>query len=313
MIRALRPTDILAYLAFRRLTPDSEALTRADGATVPPTFKAFLSGSFALEPSHERWVSLERGRIVGLIAARARPGADVWDVDQLIAASTVDSDRVYLKLLEHLCCQAVEAGVQKVFLRLREDSDALPAAHQAGFLKFTTESVYLHDGESPPLLGALEGLRPRRPADHQAIFQLYSAVVPAFVRQVEGLTLQEWRWTDGWRTRSMPWRASAGCRRDFVVSDGAAISAWLRIDAKTRLIVPLVAGHDPEVVRDLLAFGLANLGPGGTVALPLREYQVAIGPQLEELGFVLVARHALLAKALALRVPEGKLVPIRAS
>lgn len=312
MIRTPRPTDVLAYVAFRNQTPDNEAVTTAGGKTIAPTIGALLGGSLALNPRRERWVLVDQGQIVGLVAAKARSGADVWDVDELMAAPAADADRVYARLLEHLCGQAVEDGVQKVFLRLHEESEATIAARQAGFFRYTTEHVYHHADATPPTV-ALDELSPRRPVDHQALFQLYSAAVPAFVRQVEGLTLQEWRWTDGWNVHPVLWRPVSPRRRDFVVREGSAIVAWLQVDLRARLLRLLVDAREAELARVVLAFGLAHLGSGGPVTLPLREYQAALRPHLEEQGFELVARHALLAKALAIRVPEGKMVPIRAS
>ncbi len=311
MIRAFRPTDVVAYMAFRKQTPDNEALVRADGKAATPTIGALLGGP--LEPRRERWVLIDRGQIVGLVAAKARSGADVWDVDELMAAPAASPDRVYARLLEHLCRAAVEEGVQKVFLRLREDSEAVAGARQVGFFRYTTEQIYQHAPASSPAV-ALDGLRLRRPIDHQALFHLYSGAVPAFVRQVEGLTLQEWRWTDGWNGRAMPWQPTGTWRRDFVLCGGHGdVAAWLQIEHRTRQLRLLVDGREGELARAVVAFGLAHLGPGGPVTLPLREYQAALRPHLEEQGFTLVAQHALLARALASRIPEGKMVPVRVS
>ncbi len=111
----------------------------------------------------------------------------------------------------------------------------------------------------------------------------------------------------------MPWRPTSPYRRDFVVSDGSAVVGWLQVDHRARLLRLLVDNREPDLARPILAFGLAHLGPGGPVVLPLRDYQAALRPCLEEQGFAMVAQHALLARALAIRVPEGKLVPVRAS
>lgn len=310
MIRAPRPTDVFAYLAFRSQTAENEALIRADGKTAVPTVTALLGGS--LEPRSERWVLVDRGQIVGLVGARARFGADVWDVDQLIASSSADTDRVYRRLLEHVCRQAVQEGVQKVFLRLHEESEALSAARHAGFVKYAAEHVHYQPEPRPSVLSVPDGLRPRCPIDHQAIFQLYCSAVPAFVRQVEGLTLQEWRWTDGWRPHPMPWRPGGLRRRDFALRDGGNVVAWLQVDPRGRQLALLVDSRKPEVARSVLAYGVAELGRG-PITLPLREYQLALQPELEEQGFRPVARHALLARMLVSRVPEVRLVPIQAS
>ena len=79
MIRALRPTDVLAYLEFRGLVPGNEALLGADGAMIPPDLRGFFGQSLALEPRRETWVQIENGHIIGLVSAKARYGADIFE------------------------------------------------------------------------------------------------------------------------------------------------------------------------------------------------------------------------------------------
>lgn len=312
MIRALRPTDVLSYLAFRNQSPANEALVQVGGRAIAPALSALPRGSQLLEPTGARWVAIERGQIAGLVAARSRFGADTWDVDQLLISPRIDSpDRVYSRLLDHLCARAVEEGVQKVLLRLNEDSEAVVAAGQASFFRYTTEDVYVYSySGQPPAHVAIDGLRPRRPIDHQPLFQLYTAAVPAYVRQVEGLTLQEWRWTDGWSSRRMSWRPGGGDRRDFVVWGGDSLTGWLRLGSRSRSIALLDDGREPGLAPEAISFGLAHLGQGAPASVTVRDYQAGLTPWLAERGFRLVARHVLLARALAIRVPELKLVPV---
>ncbi len=314
MIRALRPTDVLAYLAFSRQNPDNEALCGAVGEPVSPTLSGFLGDAIALDARRSHWVLFDQGDIKGLIAVRARFGADIWDVERLLLAPDAEYEGTLSKLLNHMLMHAAEEGVQRVFLRIREGSDSLVTARRMGFLTYTWEQVFARPMDaSVAVAKPSEGVevRPRRPVHHQPIFQLYTSSVPAPVRQVEGLTLQEWRWTDGWQVSAIPWSRDVARRQDFVAVGPEGVVGWLQVDHLSRMLTVLVT--PPEVARLLIGFGVRQLGPGGPYRLPLRDYQTSLEPVLEELGFVPGDRHILLARSLAIRVPEAKLVPVQAS
>src|SRR3972149_88373 len=59
--RALRPTDVLAHLSFRRQSPDNEALCGADGQTLAPKLVDFLGDSLAIDNRRAHWALFERG------------------------------------------------------------------------------------------------------------------------------------------------------------------------------------------------------------------------------------------------------------
>jgi hypothetical protein len=272
-----------------------------------------LGRSLALRPGVETWVQIENGQIHGLIAARARFGTDVWDIDQLVIAPSLDEDRVCLRLLDHLCSAAAEEGVLKVFLRLPDDSPWATATRQAGFVHYTSEQIYVLPAMEPLERPSLAGLRPRRPADHLALFHLYSAAVPAHVRQIEAMTLQEWRWNDNWGFASVASvrPALSRRRRDLVVQGETDLIAWLQVQTHSRsvrLLNDAESGLEPGL---LLRRALAELAPPGPVACPVRDYQGELVAPLEDLGFVPGESHALFARLLAARIPERRLVPAR--
>jgi hypothetical protein len=313
LIRALRPTDLPAFLNFRARAPANEALlgpaVRADGLS----FKEFVGRSLALNPGRETWVHVEQGQLYGLVAARARFGTDVWDIDHLMVSPGLDDDRVCLRLLTHLCEAAVEEGVHKVFLRLPLDSPWLQPARQAGFLHYTTEHVLVLPTFEPGAKPVVPGLRPRRPADHQPLFQLYTSSVPGQVRQIEALTLQEWRWTDNWGFSSVVSlrRAMRRRRRDLVVQDEGRVTAWVQVETTARTIQILLDAGEAPPISDLLNRGLAELPPGRPVAFAMRDYQGELSGPLEERGFRQIESQALLAQMLTVRLPERRLVPAR--
>src|ERR1041384_2782450 len=114
MIRALRPTDVLAYLTFyNRLThePMREGTRQpAEFSQALPLTLGFLGRSLGGEMGRESWVQIDHGRISGLVAAKRREGADVWDVDQLHILSSADASRTATRLLEQLLSAAVDEG-----------------------------------------------------------------------------------------------------------------------------------------------------------------------------------------------------------
>lgn len=316
MIRALRPTDLLAFVDFCRQV--SGAL--ADGSIGPlpaiPTVRSFWSHSLALEPGRESWVQIEHGRISGLVTAKHREGADVWHIDQLLILPSSDAGRTCTRLLEHLLTAAADEGIQKVYLRLTTADPAIEWACRVGFFQYCTEYVYYLD-EVPTFAhpAAVARLRPRRASDHQALFQLYCAVVPFRIRQAEGMTLHEWRWTDGWQIRHLgfplPFRTSR--RQDYVVEAMPRLNGWLQIDRRRRRVSILTNPNEMPDVDGLLRVGLAQLGPGRSADCVARDYQPDVISALEEHHFREVGHYSLLARALAVRIPEAKLVPIRAS
>lgn len=313
LIRALRPTDLPAFLKFRARAPVNEALLGPAERASALSLREFLGRSLALNPRRETWVHVEQGQLYGLVAGRARFGTDVWDIDHLMVTPAVDDDRVCQRLLSHLCEAAVEEGVHKVFLRLPLDSPWLQPARQAGFLQYTTEHVFVLPALDAVAKPSVPGLRPRRPADHQPLFQLYSSSVPGQVRQVEALTLQEWRWTDNWGFTSMAsLRGAMGRRRrDFVLQADDRLSGWVQVDLGHRTIEILVDPDAAAPIDELLARGLAELPPGRPAAFAMRDYQGELRGSVEQRGFRPIESQALLAQMLTVRLPERRLVPAR--
>ena len=319
MIRALRPTDILAYLTFcnqeRQRTDNGADRPGALSFRMMPTVARFLGRSLAVELGRETWVQIDRGRISGLVAAKRREGADVWDVDELAFLPAADAGRTAVRLLEQLLTAAVDEGVQMVFLRLTDGDPSHEWVRQVGFFQYCSEVAYLRN-ELPTLSHVPAGvrMRRRRPADHQALFQLYCASVPFRVRQAEGMTLHEWRWTDGWAVRSTGLGALRGRSRvDFVLDGPERPSAWLQVNHDFRRLTLLADSQQEFNVAEIIRFGISRLGAGGPAVCPVRDYQPAVATALEDAGFASAATESLYARALAARVPELKLVPMRAT
>lgn len=319
MIRALRPTDVWSYVTFCHRVARGQT-SSSGGGRLPsfrtiPVLAAFLGRSLALELGRETWVQIEHGRISGLVAAKRRAGADVWDVDQLAMLPSEDAGRTCIRLLDQLLAAAADEGIQKVFLRLADDDPAQAWVRQAGFFQYCVESVYwraeLPTFARPP---TTVRLRRRRPSDHQSLFQMYCSAVPFRVRQAEGMTLHEWRWTDGWAMKPVGLGVVAGGpRADFVVEASPGLAAWLQVDGRRRRMTILTDAQGSVDVTEILRFGMARLGGARPAWCAARDYQPGLAHALDDNGFTIVRREGLFARALAVRIPELNLVPIRAS
>lgn len=310
-IRALQATDLLPYLSFCKKASPHYGLATARLGASGPALTDFLSVSLPLETARQSWIYTQGGEITGLIAVRAGPGLDTWEVDRL-ACRDKFQDEVCGELLRHLCTVAWEEGIQKIFLRAETPSPLMDTAKQAGFWHYTTEQLYRLAAVPSLAPPCISGLRPRRGADHHALFRLYCAAVPGQVRQVEGMTLQEWRWADGWRLRPAQWGLGLPLgRHDFVLSREDEIEAWLQLAYGSRSLKLICHPREQGAVGHLLDYALAKLPVGGEALCAVRDYQGGLGAPLEERGFAPVAQHALLVRALTLRVPKPKLVPVR--
>lgn len=308
-VRPLQPVDLPAYMAFCRAGPDGHGVVGATGG--PPALHDLLA---SVEPHRQVLVARHDGRIVGLVRVGSGPGLDTWIVDRLLCLPGDAAEETRRALLRHLCGLAADEGIQKIFLRTLAESPLIESATLVGFARYATEDLYrlpsvprLHAAPPP-------GLRPRRGRDHHALFRLYCAAVPGTVRQAEGMTLQEWRWAEGWglRRRLVPTPLSAVQRRDYVLVQDNHSVAWLALERARRRIM-ILTHPDAEVpLGALIRFALTRLPPGRDASCAVRDYQGALGPTLEFLGFRLVTSHALLVRTLTVRVREPKLVPVRA-
>lgn len=316
MIRALRLTDVVAFLALRNRAVLNEALIRPeDIPAIPSLLQSFFRRS--IEMGSQTWVDVQGGQIEGVVAVRPRMGGDIWDVDQLLVGPAGDASAVCRELLAHVSAAARDAGVQKVFLRVRADSPVKLSARRAGFFEYARELVYKLPEFTPLPKPETSVFRPRKRAHHHAIFQLYSASVPCPVREMEGMTLHEWRLVDGWGFTPTELRVGLiglqPRRRDLVLERDGKVVVWAQVDNKNRRLSLLAhPSEPPEVIRNSLLFGLAQFRSAGPIACPVRTYQGQLAGFLEEQGFGLFAEHALLSHCLTVRLPQRQFVPVRA-
>jgi hypothetical protein len=265
-----------------------------------------------LVPPHRHgWIDECDGRAVGMVSVRGRLGSDVWDIEQLIIANGKEGRDAGTALLHTVSDAAANHGIQKVFLRLESDNKVVDSALRAGFYAYTGELLFRinhapRDGEwlPPPF-------RPRRPSDHQALFQMYNALVPAEVRSVEGMTLQEWRWSDGWGLRPVNWITKhLFVRQDFVIEEEGAITAWLKVERHNRTMELLWMPGKTCELNEMMRFGALVLGYWMPCICVVRSFQNSFRLPLESLGFRQVGEHHLLVRSLLARVHQTRLMPV---
>lgn len=312
MIRPLHPTDMPSYLAFARGACYGEDLELCEPGPTPRSLWSFLWRSLAIDVPNHTWIYTQNRSIRGLVEIRNRRGAAVWEVERLLGLQSADTECILGNLLEHLAAVGGEEGVQKIFLRLPSASPLLPVARRAGFFAYTVERLYRGIGARPEPTDSAP--RPRRGFDHLALFEHYSRTVPLRVRQAEAVTLQEWRWLDGWQPRRQFRLNLPRARRDYVVECDGQVRAWLNVDparriARLSLEKPVVG---PQQADALLSYALAQLPADGAVYIPVREYQSGLEASVQRLGLPLVGENTLLVKVLTVRVPERRLVPVGA-
>jgi hypothetical protein len=279
---------------------------------------ATLSALLPLSQETLIYVADDGGKVLGFIQASGQPlgldlpRATVLQVLNLQVVDGTDSDEVAPALVEHLCNQALERGVHRLFVRLPEGDSLLPVFRLRGFRQYATEVVVYADKPAMRSDQFPEGARPVRRGDSRLLYQLYRKVTPQGVSQLEAPTYREWRVLHAeWTSRL----AARGSEKQELAIDQVEMVGWVRAERSS--------GPRPNTVSFIalpessLASGLADLGLSllGDSELPvwssLRHYDSHMIDALRGRGFSVLLTQLLLVKELAVRVPvqEKGLVP----
>lgn len=265
-----------------------------------------LSALLPLTQESLIYVAEEGSRVVGFVQASVYhsstitlTGATALQVLNLVVAADGDQDEIAPPLIEHLCNQALERGVQRLFVRLPTDDTLTPVFRMQGFRQYATETVLYADTPKPVGVEGPAGLRPFRGRDARPLYQLYRKVTPPGVAQVEAPTFKEWR-------------LAGGGGAQFVV-DQVELVAWMRFQkaaAPHPHTLSFLALPDERLQDGLIDHGLSLAGSGAAWA-SLRHYDAHMIDALRGRGFSTLLTQALLVKELAVRVPlaEKGLVP----
>src|SRR4030042_2306385 len=142
MIRPFLPIDLIDIL-LQGKSLSNRAKTKGNISRQERRFltSATLLGQW-LNPQGRRssWVWAKGLRLQGLASARNRSSTSAWEVDRLLLSE--DDEECCLSLLERLSLVGEESGVEKVFLRLPDESPLVDAAKETGFAPHIHETLY---------------------------------------------------------------------------------------------------------------------------------------------------------------------------
>lgn len=314
--RTVRPTDLVALVAFDGRICPNEAKTRdrlGREESSPSPLESALEQWFSFATGRHTWISVRGSTLRGLISARHRSSKAAWEIDCLINAA--GDEALCMSLLDHVSEEAGREGAEKIFLRLNADSPVAPIARRAGFVPVVAEVCYAHRG---PVSGEGNGatpaseeresatlsLRRRSRADAYSLFQLYNVAVPESVRRVEAATFAEWLAA---QERRWLTRRSA----QLVLERDGYLGAWVRTGADGDIgrFDLLVHPRELKLLEPLLLAALARLSGQGILLALVPEYEEPLARLLERLGFETQGRYVVMAKRTTVLVKTPRLAP----
>jgi len=279
-VRLARPTD--APLALTLALDDRAHLIRgADESAQHGAVCTVLRALFPLAMRGRTWVA-RGGESCGLIEAVPRRYVIGWDITCLAVRG--DHEAVLAPLVEAATDHLRNRGVPRLFARC--DDEAATELKPLAFHALARE--YLLVGPDRPVLDASlpDDSRYRMPQDAWPLHQLESAVTPGQVRQLEGLTSQEW----SHRVRSMS---------EIVVERDGRVVGWIgwgqRAGPDLYQIGLLVHPAHRELASDLLRHALKN-NPGRRFVARVRDYQQDVLGAFCEAGFTIQAEEVILLR-----------------
>lgn len=306
---APRPTDLVALMSFDGEVFENQAVTReALGKPSAPPHALAAAIQQWIGRGRRVWIDVRGRQIHGIATARTLASDEAWEIDTLVDAG--EDDDVVPGLLAQASEAAVEAGVSRLLLRLREDAPALPDARRAGFTHALDEELWVLDRPArAPHDARPDNVRAIEEADLHALFQLYNRAFPVGARQALGMTIEEWQ-----AVQERRW-LGRGAAEFLVSADGRARGA-LQASVHGQLTVIAEPGHESCS---------AGLYAAAARTLEDAERVLALEPVcpgtpaafLRELGFEPQERYVLLTKRLARPIFEaipsaaGRTVPTR--
>ncbi|MGE0228383.1 MAG: hypothetical protein AB7I38_09280 [Dehalococcoidia bacterium] len=190
---APRPSDLVALMSFDGEVFENQAVTReALGKPSSPPHALAATVQQWLGRGRRVWIDVRGRQIHGIATARPLASDDAWEIDTLVDAGA-DEDGVVGGLLAQASEAALEDGVARILLRVRDEAPALREMQRAGFVHALDEELWVLDrpARSPHDAGR-EGVRAVAEADLHALFQLYGRTLPVGARQALGMTYDEW-------------------------------------------------------------------------------------------------------------------------
>ena len=299
--RTVRPTDLVALVAYDGRVYPNEAVTRDRAGTEasPHPLEAALEQWFSFATGRHTWISVKGATLRGLVSARRRASKAALELDCLIDAAD-DDPNVLGSLLERVASDAGRAGAERVFLRVSSGSSVIEIARSAGFLPYLHERLLCATAIAPEAVEPSEGLRRSTRADAYETFRLYNRWTPEPVRRVEGAAFREWQ-----ATRETI--AARGTQRRVLESEGKVIG-WLRTAAAGDAgRFDLMADPErPDVLETLIDAAIGRLRGQPSLLALVPDFAPGLAERLSRRGFADRGEFVVLAKRLVkpVQVPE---------
>lgn len=298
---------------------------QGDGATHPVRLwqivSRTLSSLLPLSTPSEMLYVLEddEGRVAGFIQAEVLGGSD----SRVPATRRRHPDAIRVlnlslapefsgagggALIDHLCSEAVEMGVARIYVRIPEGHAVLESFKAHGFTPYARDRVFYRDDDGHPPAGkAPAGLRPATRKDALGLFALYLAGTPRPVSQAEAPDYQQWR-----ALNEGEWLHRFGRRgnRSVVVEGSNEVLAWMGVEVGSpgrphtiALLTRQDQRGDGGLEHELLGEALRGLsGQGSAVWCNVRNYDTVTTRVLQDTGFAALAGQDLLVREMRSRV-----------
>ena len=312
-VHSVRPTDLVALVAYDGRVYPNEAVTRDRIGTEmsPHPLGTALEQWFSFATGRHTWISVKGATLRGLASARRRGSKAAWEVDCLVDAAENDTG-VLMSLLDQMADDAGRAGAEKVFLRVASDSHIVKVAARCGFAAYLNERLLVGQSEArvePSSPNAAQELRRWGRADAYPTFRLYNRWTPETVRRMEAATFREWMAA---RERVSPPRGT----RQWVLERDGHVAGWLRTAAVGELgRFDLLADHaTPDALGMLIDAALARLHEQSALFTLVPEFAVALRDELEQRAFVPQGDFTLLVRPTTVprRAPElARVTPVQ--
>ena len=250
------------------------------------------------------WVWSEGGSVHGLASVRPRSGLKSWELSHLYVDAISESS--VTRLLEGVSAAAARSGCERVFLRLSASNPVAQIVRLAGFFPSHGETLYRGatsgDTSRHGLFDADARFRMRRSEDAYGLFRLYNAVTPVKVRQLAGMTFDQW---------SASHERSPGRLYERVFINDDEVKGWLGVASRfgTANLAVKIHPDYAALTPDVVDSGLRRLT--GTVLAIVEEFTPDLDSALRNRGFERQDEFVVLVKTIAQRARDR--VPARSS